>query len=186
MTETCINSTSLILFWEKISRQKLYIKVVKSAKEKEKEGTSRHHVTCCSLRFHSSSSAFCSSSIQLDVSYTHPSATTSMLYRCISVRPFLHSTRGGELGMGEIYELCGNRCAHSYAHETHDDARDRRHSRFFYSLVIKQFNITNTGRDNATWCEAPRTATPSQTGRTFIVLIRALLSHHLVSRNFRI
>jgi len=94
VTKTYINSISLILFWEKISRQKLYIKVVKSAKEKEKEGISRHHVTCCSLRFYSSSSAFCSSSIQLDVSYIHASATTSMLYRCISVHPFLHSTRG--------------------------------------------------------------------------------------------
>lgn len=65
------------------------------------------------------------------------SATTSPLYRRI---------RGGGSGGGgvgvEIYELCGD--AHT------DRERERVGSRlcFFYSSVIKQFNITNTGLDN--------------------------------------
>lgn len=107
-------------------------------------------------RFRSSSSAFYTSSIQLDVPCAKPSATTSALCQCISVR---RSPRyvytGRALGMGEIYELCGNLDgAHGYAHahethrgETTTTTRDRGRSlpRFFYSSVIKQFNITNTG-----------------------------------------
>jgi hypothetical protein len=116
--------------------------------------------------FRPSSPTFCSSSIQLDVSYTQPLAydkhVVSVYKRSSRVSPGIWGgweEGGGELGMGEIYELCGNRCAHSGAHETHERrCANREHSRFFYSLVIKQFNITNTGLDNATWCETPRIA----------------------------
>lgn len=111
-------------------------------------------------RFRSSSSAFYSSSIQLDVSYTQPSATTSMLYPCISVRrAFLHSIRGGTRNGWDLRAMREPMCTQLRTRNSRTTMRSREHSRFFYSSVIKQFNITNTGLDNAMWCEALRLTT---------------------------
>lgn len=74
------------------------------------------------------------------------SATTSPLYRRISV------VHGHDVVWGEIYELCGIQRAHTDAESSlalvPRPSVESASLCFFYSSVIKQFNITNTGLDN--------------------------------------